>query len=701
MMIIKHSAGGTMKIRHKKLISLLLCLLLLTAFISCGEKTESSTSSEDSSASSLAEPDSSSGMESADMQKADTESTGKVSFSAASGFYDSPFDLTMTAPEGSWTIYYTIDGSKPDENSKKYEGPIHLINATEKMNVLSAQKKVNPSDDYIPKDRVLKANVIRAFAVDEKGNATAISSATYFVGIDRQKNFADAPVISMYTDFENLFDYEKGIYVLGKTYDDWVAENPANARKEGWQKKGNYSNKGREWEREALIEYLPSDGSDGFSVDLGIRIMGAASRGNMQKSFRLKCREEYGEKNLKYSLIPDNERSDGAGEVTRYKSFLLRDGGNDCDYSKFRDPLLQDLVENRSFETQQSDACVLFIDGEYWGMYAVTEDYSDNYIENNYDIENENVIIVKRGEIEEGAEEDNELYNEMKEYILGNDMSVQSDYEKACQMLDMKSYIEYCAFNIYIDNQDSYFKDNNWQMWRVRETDGTNPYADGKWRIMAYDTEFSTGLYSDGKTYKNTSLKNALKEKATGGKMFQALMANEEFKTEFVRTLCDMRNIDFEWSRAKEGIEKWDSLYAPLVPDTLKRFGPDWVVRWNDPKNYYRDKVKEISTWLEGRYKEFVKTSSKALGNEEYVDVTVTSSDFSKGGFTLNGSELMLEKEMSVQYYVKYGFEIHAAEKGGAEFDHWEVENGSIDDEKAKTAVIYPAEGCRVTAVYK
>ena len=692
-----------MKTLTQKLIRFLPVILLFTFLTACSTGTESDSSKKADSDSKASSYENSGTVPelSPSPTEVPEEQTPAVTFSVPSGFYQSEFDLSLTAPDETYTVYYTLDGSIPDENSTKYTAPIKMRDATEKMNVLSGQKGVNPSGDFIPKDRVMKCNVIRAVAIDESGKRTDTANATYFVGIDRKKNFSDAPVISMFTDFDNLFGYENGIYIMGKTYDDWVKENEKNARAEGWQKKGNFSNKGREWEREGAIEYLPADDSEGFVIDLGISIMGAASRGNMQKSFRLKCREEYGEKSLKYNLVPDNLRSNGAGEVTKYKSFLLRDGGNDCDYSKFRDPLLQDLVENRSFETQQSGVCVLFINGEYWGMYALTEDYSDNYIENNYSVDNDNIIIVKRGEIEEGLEEDIDLYNEMKDFILENDMSLAENYDKACEMLDMKSYIEYCAFNIYIDNQDSYFKDNNWQMWRVREPDENNEYADGKWHIMAYDTEFSTGLYSDGKTFNNNSFKNALREKAGGGRMFAALMENEEFKTGFIRTLCDMRNIDFEWGRTEKRINYWDSLYGPLVPDTISRFGPDWIVRWNDPRNYYRDKVKELKTWLKGRYENFSNIIKDTMDLTDAVDVNIYSSDYAKGGFRLNGSGLVFEKDFEGQYFRETGFEVHAVSKDGAEFDHWEIENGRMDDNTKETAVIFPEAGCRVTAVFK
>ena len=39
-----------------------------------------------------------------------------VEFSAEAGFYDEPFYLTLSAPDGC-NIFYTLDGSTPDKNA--------------------------------------------------------------------------------------------------------------------------------------------------------------------------------------------------------------------------------------------------------------------------------------------------------------------------------------------------------------------------------------------------------------------------------------------------------------------------------------------------------------------------------------------------------------------------------------------------------
>ncbi len=48
-------------------------------------------------------------------------------FSHTRGFYDAPFDLTLTSEEENSIIRYTLDGSEPDRNTGTvYSGPIHI-----------------------------------------------------------------------------------------------------------------------------------------------------------------------------------------------------------------------------------------------------------------------------------------------------------------------------------------------------------------------------------------------------------------------------------------------------------------------------------------------------------------------------------------------------------------------------------------------
>lgn len=620
-----------------------------------------------------------------------------VSFSKAGGFYSEGFGLELSCDSSDAEIHYTTDGSVPTQSSELYSGPIELTDRSGDKNVLSVQKDISADEDGIAKSSVTKANIIRAAAFDKNGDMGAVSSETYFIGIDREAMYGNAAVISLMTDMRNLFDYDTGIYTLGKYHDEWLKEDKENKKLEGWQHEANYTQRGREWERPVFCEYFSADGSVLFGQDMGMRIMGAASRNASQKSLRLTARSEYGEKNVKAGIIPDNMRSDGTGPVEKYKSFVLRNGGNDCDFGKIRDPFLQSMVGGLGFDTQQFTPAVVFLDGEFWGMYMLTEDYSNNYIENNYGVDKDNVVMIKTGEVEEGEESDYSLYSELYQAVAKGDMTDPEQYEKAEQMLDLRQFAEYCAFCIYINNEDCIFEGNNWRMWRARNTDSSSEYSDGKWRMLLYDTDFSTGIYSGGENYKDDTLERAVKSMDKQNKeleeppadMFRSLLKNDGFKDMFVRALCDMRSINFEKEAVQRKLSAFSAEYSALIDMTYERFGPDWT---NAGMGTYT-----LETFLNGRYGKFLDFVKKDLETSDPVTVTVNATE--GGTVTLDGRTL--DGSIKGEWFDGLTLSLTAQPDSGKKFVKWEISGGKISDETSDTAEVTLDGECTITAVFE
>jgi len=631
-----------------------------------------------------------------------------VGFSLESGFYDSKQELTLYCNAEGAKIYYTLDGSVPTESSTLYENPITLTNRTSEPNVLSAQTGIAPGNNYVPNFNVDKGTVIRAVAYLPDGTATNVFHGTYFVGIDRAK-YLDVPVISLVTDFNNLFDYETGIYTLGKTYDDFVSD-PENAALESWQMQGNYTNRGREWERPVSVELITADETPGFKQDMGMRIMGASTRNQAQKSIRIYAREDYGKKNLKYELIPGNLKSDGSDILRKYKTFVLRIGGNDADFGRLRDPYLQTLVQGASFDTQQNTPCVVFINGEYWGMYTITEDYSDNYFENNYGIDNNNIVLIKKGEVEDGEETDLALYHDLFNFITCNDMSDAANYAKACDMMEMNSFIDYCAFNLYIFNKDSMFDNNNWRMWRVRNADGATEWSDGKWRMAVYDTDFSTGIY-DGPDSANTDNISARLEAASDEEytqniedfapieIFRSLYKNATFQHDFILALCDMRNIYLEPKLAKRTLDAMTPEYKALLPDSWRRFGPDWIAM--NPEGHYEGKLKDLSSFISKRYVAMPNMIKKIFDLSSASKLSLNTNDKTMGSVLLNGRKLNLDFDFSGMYYPELTLTVTAVPADGYKFVGWKVKKGEVSDPSSATITITMESAMTLQAVFE
>ena len=64
-----------------------------------------------------------------------------IIFSKGSGFYNKEFELSIYAPTAE--IYYTLDGTDPNENSIKYTDPIIIKDISENPNVYSMRTDVS------------------------------------------------------------------------------------------------------------------------------------------------------------------------------------------------------------------------------------------------------------------------------------------------------------------------------------------------------------------------------------------------------------------------------------------------------------------------------------------------------------------------------------------------------------------------------
>lgn len=604
-------------------------------------------------------------------------------FSCESGFYADPIDVELLWDDPDADVYYTLDGTVPNEDSFYYDGAFHLEDRTQEPNDLSARGGTAKTD-YIPEENVVKGHVIRALAVYPDGSTQRVDG-TFFVGIDRQERYGDVPVISLMMDANDLFDYETGIYVLGKAWVEWDAQQTEAYA--DWETQGNFSQKGRDWERPVTVQYLTADGSEGFTQDMGVRIKGGVTRSFTQKSLRIIARADYGEKNLKYPVLPDNQRADGTGLVEKYKSITLRNGGNDAETTRLRDPLLQSLADGLNFMTQASTPCVVFINGEYWGMYAITEEYSDKAIQNNYGVDADNVVMIKTGKLEEGNDEDLLLFEEMFDFIANGDMTDPDSYAKAARMLDMTGFAQYSALHLYLDDQDGMFRNNNWMIWRARET-SDEPYCDGQWRFLLFDVDQTADIWGDGRDFLADTITAVITDDGSSHedrhpqKLFYSLYQNEDFRREFIMALCDIRNINYQADRAVAALDNMRPTYEKLMRDTYLRFGPEWIAKWM-LDTHQANELEELATYLRGRYDRFPYLLKKIIGFDYPVEATVTVNDVALGSVQANSTRLPLGESYTGLYFTEYPITLTAIPAEGHTFKGWTAEGvtlSSTDD---------------------
>lgn len=481
---------------------------------------------------------------------------GNIIFSEKSGFYENEFYLSIWAPSDE--LYYTLDGTEPTKESLKYEQPILIEDATGNQNTnsmrsdLSAYFLEEDTRYQLPDYPIDKCTVLKAAYYDSEGRKSIAQERIYFVNYEEKSGYEDVNIISITAEPEALFDEEKGIYVLGNTFEEYKeAVDYENEPEYSWE--ANYKNSGREWEREAHIQVFDQDKQLVLSQQIGLRIQGGVSRAYYPKSLNIYARDEYGSDQMKYDFFD-----------TGYypQRVTLSSGGNDY-IGKIRDRIGAELTSACDFCTMNYIPYVVFLNGEYWGFYYLTEKYDEHYIEHYYSVDKDNVIIVKQYELEAGRSEDAVLYEEMRSFIETADMKLEENYETACDMIDMDSFIDYYAAEIYIARNGDW-PEANFALWRSREV-SHNAYEDGKWRWMLFDVNTSS-LHSD--LVEHDTLAYVLEKCG----MFRNLSENETFRRKFADKLREMRDEVFTVEQVETKLEEYELLMGEPMEKHMQRF---------------------------------------------------------------------------------------------------------------------------------
>ncbi len=547
-----------------------------------------------------------------------------LSFSKVSGVYAEEFSVEIAA-DGDYDIYYTTDGSNPatSETAVKYTKPIDVKDRSGDANVVSAVSTSLFSTNYStyssatgitcripsPSDEAVdKCTAIRAVAKDSAGNVVYAGGATYFIGTAEEhiqgiRESCDAAgttlaVISITMEYDDLFDHETGIYVMGATFDESLKEfKKENSWFQGEDTRkllANYSQRGREWERQCHIEVLEMDDSSCeqvISQDCGIRIQGNYSRSDVQKGFRLYARTEYGASKFEYALFGDETTNIDGETIDKFDTFVLRAGGNCAFTCKYNDTFWQDLASDMDVATKASRPCVVYLNGEYWGLYVMEEDYSDDYFEDHYNVEKDDVVLYKGdaetydigykldlGEIPDGEAVTYYFEDLLNFFNTHSDLKSQDDYNEFAKLVDIESVMDYFAAEVWINNKWDW-PGKNWSMWKTTTVDSSNEYNDGRWRFCLYDIEFG-GVSGSSDAFTNTIKEDNYKPKGLldmntdnpAVLCFAYLMTNDGFRAEYCAKLLELSDTVFEKDLALATLDEYESIYGPLFTQFFERY---------------------------------------------------------------------------------------------------------------------------------
>ena len=444
-------------------------------------------------------------------------------FSRLPGFYDREFDLSLSYLPG-WTIYYTTDGSIPNESSVQYLEPIHIYDRSNEPNVYRSIPNFTLDwyYDEIDTTPVSKGVVVRAVAFGPQGECSDVVTGTYFVN----QSSDGLAVLSLVGDPDDLFG-DNGIYSTGRLYDEWYQGD-----RTGEEPEANFNIHGLEVPADAEL-FL--DETLYMSQPVGLRILGASQRAQRFKRMSVISRKQYsGSKVFYKEIFPDKKTH----------AFGLRSG--------FENAFSMYLSQDRDVAYQASFPVRVYLNGEFWYDTYLQERYNETFFRETYGVKS--AEFIKQG-----------MTDEITEFLSKNDLSDDSAYREFDRIVDIQSYIDYLCINIYLANAD-YSDMDNIAMWRSLNINNRNKYADGRWRYCLYDLDLETALIrsesgmEDISDAEYDSFHNMAdwSQPVSEWPMFTALKKNENFCRQFVLSFMDMVNTDFDPERVEKLLKDWD-----------------------------------------------------------------------------------------------------------------------------------------------
>lgn len=518
------------------------------------------------------------------------ERSDAVTFSQQGGFYDESFELMLMCSSENH-IRYTINGATPDSTSTLYTGPLFLSESLySKSNIYTIVNTI-PSTFYLPDD-VERIITIRAAVFDANENKVGDTKTNSYIIKQLGYDTHGLPFISITTDSLNLFDYETGIFVPGASYD--LSDTTHT---------GNFHLTGKEWERRINLEFYETDNS-GINQQCGLRTHGGASRFFQQKGMRFYAREEYGKKRFKHKFFTYSQ-------IESFKhlnlhpfrcSNWLQTGGQEYMSQRLASEMYVDALSVREV--------VVFINGEYWGIYTLEESPDERYLEDHYNVNLDEVNVLKYWGVPQYGS--NSEWWDFRTWISEAQLSNADDEAYAFSVIDTDNFTDYILLETFGANLD--WPQNNVLQWQA--SNGL-PF---RWIFFDGDGCLTRLSYNATEHALNSGGNSLIIKKMLESHNYRVMLVNRYYA---------LRNTLFSYQHLKTYLDEYRELTEGEILHQSQRFGfpanyNKWLTDMNTCELFMRDRTIKYNDEI----------ISIAGINEEEINFSITPNP-SNGTFTV------------------------------------------------------------------
>ncbi|MEM9053325.1 MAG: CotH kinase family protein [Bacteroidota bacterium] len=348
------------------------------------------------------------------------------------GHHSGSVTVSIINNEPNSTVHYTTDGTRPSILSPVYNGPI----------------------------TVSETAVIKAYAISQEPNVlpSFLVFNTYLINEEHS-----LPVIS-----------------IAGTALDILANGNLNIEPKG------------------SVEIFSLEGERVARATGEFNKHGQASWANNQRSLDIVCRDEMGVRGKLREKIFDLSERD------QFQRLILRAAGDD-NYpdgsnwpgggANIRDAYLDNMciIGGMNVDTRITEKYILYLNGEYWGVYDLREKPADSdftkeyYNSGKYDVQ----YLLTWGNTwaQYGGQQALDDWQEFHDWVLANDMTEPANFEYATSVYDWTSLVDYV-----IANSVSVCVD--WLNWNCGWWRGTNPETMAPaYRFILWDNDATWGYH--------------------------------------------------------------------------------------------------------------------------------------------------------------------------------------------------------------
>ncbi len=536
--------------------------------------------------------------------------------SMPAGFYSGNVTVSLYNSEPNSVIRFTLDGTVPTGTSTLYSGPITISTTT-----------------------VLKAITI---STDPAILTSFVLFNTYFINVSHTLK-----VVSIAgTQLTTLANGNQNLKPIGSIeYFDTAKVRTSKAY-------GSFN----------------SHGQDSWAND--------------QRSLDFIARDEMGYSDvLREKMFPFSQRDE-------FQRFILRAAGDDnypaahhtanAGSAHLRDAYVQMLAQRGglALDVRGADKCIVYINGQYWGVYDLRERCDDHdFTKYYYNQDKYNLQFVERWGsrwAEYGGTAAMTAWDTFYSWTMSHNMANAADYATVTSQLDVQSLADYIIVNGMVNCTDWLNYNTGW--WRGLNPDGGHK----KWGYILWDNDAVFAFYINYTGIPDTSRFAPLCQVETGNlsdpdghiDLLAHLRQNPDFNQFYIARYADLMNTAFSCDEMLGQLDAWKAMIDPEMTQHATRwFGTytEWQTNFNRLRNFVAARCSLV-----------VGTMNNCYGTTGPYNLTLDADPANAGKVTMNS--MTIDRFPWNGFYfggISVNMRAIVTDTVNFQFDHWSANNNT------------------------